>query len=341
MSLDGRLSQLTPSLSARERAVLVVRAVNADRAPDPALLAKMPREQGRDYNRLISLARGVQMVLVPRALVLLGEVEALELKHFALTVIAAWGSERTLLAGSAALVAHIPIPQSEHERLLAELRAERLPLDEAAELVAEHHGISERAAATELRRQFPGAASRSGKRARLREVEWGALYDWLGLPLEPVPEWGWRYEPVPNDAYEPERWRRENAERSMVERWKAGPGAPARVLPALGGDHAAPLEELGDLDRTTRALAELVRDGVAARWSQLLAIELVAGEAMAEFDDDGILPEELTALLVDSRERLLRLFEAAPDLVGAIEQGDEDATVVEQLRIDVRTVGRH
>jgi hypothetical protein len=96
MSLDGRLNRVTRARSARERAVLAVRAVWAGGNPDPALLDTMPDEQGREYNRLIGLVRGLQRILLPHAIALSGEVEALGLRQTVLTLLATWGSERSV-----------------------------------------------------------------------------------------------------------------------------------------------------------------------------------------------------------------------------------------------------
>jgi hypothetical protein len=58
----GRLSKLMPSLSAKERAVLALRALNAGQdAPD--VRRSMPAEQRHEYNRYMALAfvAGCQM----------------------------------------------------------------------------------------------------------------------------------------------------------------------------------------------------------------------------------------------------------------------------------------
>jgi hypothetical protein len=54
--LTNRLRRLTPELTAKERAVLVLRAVNAGEEPDPEILATMPREQNREFDRYAGLS---------------------------------------------------------------------------------------------------------------------------------------------------------------------------------------------------------------------------------------------------------------------------------------------
>jgi len=55
MSLAARLNRLTPALSGKQRALLVLRANLDGREPDRALLT-MPADQRREYNYFISLA---------------------------------------------------------------------------------------------------------------------------------------------------------------------------------------------------------------------------------------------------------------------------------------------
>ena len=55
MSLAARLNRLTPALSGKQRALLVLRSKLDGREPDRALLT-MPADQRREYNYFISLA---------------------------------------------------------------------------------------------------------------------------------------------------------------------------------------------------------------------------------------------------------------------------------------------
>jgi hypothetical protein len=55
VSLATRLAKLSPVLSARERAILVIRAEVAGEDPDPDLRQLMPREQVGEFNRLIAI----------------------------------------------------------------------------------------------------------------------------------------------------------------------------------------------------------------------------------------------------------------------------------------------
>jgi hypothetical protein len=54
MSIAARLTRLAPSLTARERVVLVIRARNAGQESDPEVL-RMPEGQRREYDRFVAL----------------------------------------------------------------------------------------------------------------------------------------------------------------------------------------------------------------------------------------------------------------------------------------------
>jgi len=55
MSLDARLSRLSPALTARERAILILKADRDKTHEDPSWLRTLPSEQRDEFNRLIGL----------------------------------------------------------------------------------------------------------------------------------------------------------------------------------------------------------------------------------------------------------------------------------------------
>jgi len=60
----GDHRKLTPALTAKERAILVLRAWKEGMPEDPQIRHKMPSEQGPEFNRYISLTNGVNEFLV-------------------------------------------------------------------------------------------------------------------------------------------------------------------------------------------------------------------------------------------------------------------------------------
>jgi hypothetical protein len=55
VSIDARLSRLTPALSARERAILILGSLKDDTPEDSAWRRTMPQEQVTEFNRYIGL----------------------------------------------------------------------------------------------------------------------------------------------------------------------------------------------------------------------------------------------------------------------------------------------
>ena len=55
MSIDARLNKLMPALTAKERAILILRSWKEGSDEDPLWRSTMPRDQSREFNRLISL----------------------------------------------------------------------------------------------------------------------------------------------------------------------------------------------------------------------------------------------------------------------------------------------
>ena len=55
---DGRLNKLYPGLTAKERAVLVLKGWKQDTEEDPLVRRTMPVEQGAEFNIYIDLLNG-------------------------------------------------------------------------------------------------------------------------------------------------------------------------------------------------------------------------------------------------------------------------------------------
>jgi hypothetical protein len=63
VSIDSRLGRLMPALSARERAILVLRSLRQKTPEDPSWRSTMPSEQTREFNRLIVLFNACNIYL--------------------------------------------------------------------------------------------------------------------------------------------------------------------------------------------------------------------------------------------------------------------------------------
>ena len=89
-SRDTRLDKLADNLTARERALLVLRSWKEGRDEDPAWRWRMPAEQFETFNRYVRLMHGVNYGLFPLLLVLSLEAEKIALRIGILATLALW-----------------------------------------------------------------------------------------------------------------------------------------------------------------------------------------------------------------------------------------------------------
>ena len=114
MSIDARLNKLMPALTAKERAVLILRSWKEGVEEDPLWRSTMPRDQSSEFNRLISLMN-VCNVNVGFLIIFLDEqVQKLEL--------------RLMWAGSLALAAEYSRPKKSKRGEWLERVMDVLPL---------------------------------------------------------------------------------------------------------------------------------------------------------------------------------------------------------------------
>jgi hypothetical protein len=92
-SKDNRLTRIAGSLTAKERALLVLRAWQEDRDVDPQVRWSMPQEQAEEYNHYVRLMTGVNTHLSPWLIVVMEEIEKLGLGHGMLCTFLLWQSQ--------------------------------------------------------------------------------------------------------------------------------------------------------------------------------------------------------------------------------------------------------
>jgi hypothetical protein len=87
---DNRLDRLSTSLTAKERALLVLRSWKEGKNEEPSWRWTMPNDQAREFNRLIELMNGVNERLRPLIVVLGLEVDKLGLRLGILATFTLW-----------------------------------------------------------------------------------------------------------------------------------------------------------------------------------------------------------------------------------------------------------
>ena len=133
--LEQRLERLAEKLTAKERALLVLRAFKEERRQDPVWRRTMPEEQVEEFGGYLRRICGLNGELGWYLLVLNQEVEKLDLHLESLTNLMLWGLSgwRTRLF----MMRHTkePVTESEYRELEAKARMDPMPVDELAELL--------------------------------------------------------------------------------------------------------------------------------------------------------------------------------------------------------------
>jgi len=99
MSIDSRLSALMPALTAKERAILVLRSLKDRTLEDPKLRRAMPTEQAAEFNRLIVLMNACNIYLPLHVTMVEGHSQELHLRFSWLMTLARFGMHTWNLAG--------------------------------------------------------------------------------------------------------------------------------------------------------------------------------------------------------------------------------------------------
>ena len=122
MSLGARLTRLTPSLTAQERAVLLLEALKADRPEGPSWLHTMPPEQYPTFNLHIDLMNQANVTLPRLIHVLAAQVDVIELRKYCLTDAILWQEHIEEIRHALRYAVRPPITQPEYDAKLTESR---------------------------------------------------------------------------------------------------------------------------------------------------------------------------------------------------------------------------
>ena len=347
---DRRLSSLVSALTAKERALLVLRAWKEDTDEDPAWRLSMPSDQARDFNYYISLMNGVNRNLIPLVMQLEANVEMLSLRLGWLTTFLLWQVNVNQIAEFIEMETTELVTESEYAELERKAREEYKPVEELTELLVEryegwmkadlapdqpedpHYGVIVMPQAWErVRGEKQAESAALVKDGTLQgqgsEVQVGSFYDWLGEKAPVLPTWAKSYDVRPDDQADEVRAHRFGRERA----WKAYRWGPTAPIPFLG-DLELDTGEPSKMDEAVAHHKERLRAGIQEQWSMLLALEQVVSEVQAKFDgEDPALPV-LRDVLDRSREKLEELKGETERYTGPFELLDPDGAQLSSVR---------
>jgi hypothetical protein len=139
VSGSQRLDRLYPALTAKERALLVLRAWKGDQEEDVQVRRTMPQSQAPDFNHYIHLMNAANGDLALYIVALDGVANQLGLKSAWFASLHLWGIRIWELATYIVLHTNEPVTESEHRRLVERARAEMVPLADLAEVLVESY----------------------------------------------------------------------------------------------------------------------------------------------------------------------------------------------------------
>ena len=354
---QARLGKLYPALTAKERAILVLKAWKEDGEEDPLVRETMPAEQAADFNRLIDLMNGVNVDLATRVITLYALVGRLGAKWGWLATVQVWGLDACRVAAYVFLHTKEPVTESEHRTLVRNTRSEMVPARELAEILVERHdGWSEadmegssdegddlvsdeawdrvrKGKEKEIARLVEDGTLKGERKGRRMLVNAGAFYDWLGEPAPVSPEWGLEFEVFPDE--DADKVRRLRKERQAAREAISGAPSDSAIEPVFRryGVERRRSKEVRDWgDQIADALSKSLWDGIQECWQVLRAIELAVHEVEVEFDGEYPLLPEPGAILEGARKELEDMHQNVQRYVEPFELPEPDEEVLARVK---------
>jgi hypothetical protein len=318
MSIDGRLHKLMPVLSARERAVLVLRSLKDKTPEDPSWRHTMPLSQVTEFNRYIDLMNACNIQVSYMITVIEKEIDKLELLCGWWFCLLLWQVNLAEIDFAASVVAREAVTASEHRRLVERDGAAFVPVQLLARELAEYRRdwsdddleplpgwqdelvLKDAAwqrhlarAEADLRQAAKDGLVESrgpGKKLTLRSASFDAL---LERPARAYPEWAGGYDVMPD-----ERQAQVQADRTTLANLR---DAIQRTPLQRSTTRPEPNASLANM---LAGLVEQMMTVMAVRWLDIGELEVVLGEVAEDFGEDPLKPV-LRASLEQSKQRLL------------------------------------
>lgn len=328
-----RLDRLLPLLSAKERALIVLRKFKAGERQDRALLDTAPEDQASEYNRLNGMINAANGDLANIILVIRERAVQERMRLSWLDWARICGFEMYALRMHFNTCAREPITESEYRTKEQESRREMIPIDDCAMILTEEHHVWDAAdyetdedgdqsptdeawyrvrdqKLVELRQAVAAGTLQGKGKGRRLQIAYGSLYDWLGLPVPVRSDYGEEYD-VNADERAPQvtKMRRDH---EFIQRL-LDRGACKLDLPL---DLESPLDlsspKSFDVE-VARTIAATIRAGLQENWRELRAVEEQYESFSEAFDGEDVLHplarermDDAKAILIDVHERAQR-----------------------------------
>lgn len=351
---DRRLDRLLPALTARERAILMLRDFKAEKPQDRQLLNTAPDAQTPALNRFVGLMNAANGDLAHLIVIIRERARGDMLRLAWLQWARRCALEMWAIRAHFNTSAREAITESEYRKREAEDARELLPIEECATTLAEEHHVwddadcetgedGERCATdeawyrvrdekvAELRKLVAdGTLTGKGKGKRMK-IACGSFYGWLGQPVPVVPELGMGFDVRPDERErEVARARADHAFiREVLNR-----GACMLELPL---DMESPLDvepPSGFNPELARLVAVTIRAGVRENWQELRAIDEQIEAITEEYAGEDVLHARVRGNLDEAKAMLLELHEELQEYTGPFDLPEPD----EELRATIQRI---
>lgn len=314
MTITSELNRIFQSVTARERATLILRAWKNKIPEDPLWRQAMPPDQREEFNRLISLMNVANGQLSHLITFIALEVDKLEMKVMLWYCLRLWDLHISQLDFAASNVATEVVTESELAARQATRVEEYVPVDEVARTLALERRdwgaedlyvpqcandavikpevwevLCERAEA-DLRGAVKSGelvSKGGGKSLRIRRDSFEA---WFQQPMEEYPDWAAYFRVVPDAELEKAR----SARRSLA--------TLRNLLDSTPLEEHSP--EAHTLAETIEVLEQSATTSLRVRWQEIRAAEILVGEVAANFAGEDPLKPFNRARLDEARKKL-------------------------------------
>ena len=294
---DKRLDRLYPALTARERAILVLKAHHAGQRHDPMITFTMPSDQGPEFRRLIGLMNAVNVELAMSLNMLRAQLRQTEIKAGWLMSLYLGALEFGAVAEYVVQHTKEPITESGLKARAAEIGEERVGIDDVVLSIVERDPACQDddeawergwdAADARVREAIASGALPARGKGRRARTRWKDIDAWAGTEPVAFPDWGYEYDVRPDtEAGKVEQLR---DERAFVQRVITQ--SSERLVIPLDDEEKLRFEENPTTKRVSIALAlvEVIPQELGVRWQELRAIE-VGIEQLGEAEFGGVNP---------------------------------------------------
>ena len=349
MSPDARLNKLMPSLTARERAILILDSWKDDSHEDPNWCRTMPQSQVQEFNRYIDLMKVANRELARVIRMLEQMAETLELRFCWLFDQVLWQEHVDEIRRAIRLTVREPITEAEHAAKVEAARSEWLPVEELAGMLAGDHeawadedfakGDDGEREITDEAWNRVGAEKESwlqtlvaegtlpgrGKGRRLK-IKMGAFDNLMGRKTGACPE---------DDGYLSYRVL-PDSRAEEVELDRLGLRRLQGVLDWRAFDDTTDSDPPDSLHRLRESLKEGIAHQLISAWVQLKTLEVVLDDIEAEFGGSDPLRPSPRARLEETRTKLLTTQEHLRVLDMEVVLRDPLPEEIEEMREFVR-----